>query len=83
MYYVYVLENPKGKHYIGHSSDVGLRKRRHNTHRVFSTKNRGPWRVIYTREFETHGEAMRWEKYLKRQKGGNGLKKIIENTDDQ
>ena len=76
-YTVYILENQHSALYIGQTSNVYYRIKAHNENKVFSTKNRGPWKLIYTEEFETRSESMRREKFLKKQKGGDVLKRII------
>ena len=43
MFYVYVLQNPEGRHYTGHTSDLTQRVGQHNVGTTKSTKNRGPW----------------------------------------
>ena len=64
-YFAYVLHNPEGRYYIGQTSDLRLRLRRHNEGRVFWTKGRGPWELLASKEFSTRGQAVREEKKLK------------------
>lgn len=60
MYYTYVLESLKDhKRYIGSSGDWEKRLMMHNSGKVFSTKNRRPFKMIFLEEFETQSEA-RW-----------------------
>ncbi|MFQ6614900.1 MAG: GIY-YIG nuclease family protein [Fidelibacterota bacterium] len=42
MYYVYIIQNPKGRLYIGHAQDVPDRLQRHNSNRSPYTKNGAP-----------------------------------------
>ena len=66
MYYTYILiSESTGKLYIGQTNNIQTRLHRHNSNKNFSTQNRGPWKVIFSREFETRSEAMKHEKYLK------------------
>jgi putative endonuclease len=66
MYYTYILvSESKGKLYIGQTNNVQARVLRHNKSKNFSTKNRGPWKLIFSKEFESRSEAMKFEKYLK------------------
>ena len=78
MYYVYVLENPKKKWYIGQTDNLEYRLARHNNNKVRSTKNRGPWGIKYMEEFSTRTEAMRKEEFLKSGKGRKFLKTVLE-----
>lgn len=73
MYIVYILKSEvTGRHYIGQTQDLTDRIRRHNESKSKSTKNRGPYKLIYTEEFNTRSEAVRREKYLKSLKGKLG-----------
>ena len=77
IYKVYVLENLKRDWYIGHTDNLNYRLARHNNNLVRSTKNKGPWRVIYTEEFRTRAEAMKREEYLKSGRGRKYLKEFL------
>ena len=77
MYYVYVLENTQGKHYIGSCEDLTKRITRHNQNSVRSTKNKGPWRIIHKEEFNAKTEARRRENCLKNYKSFDYLKKVV------
>lgn len=77
MFTVYILGNSQGRKYIGHTGSIDLRLGRHNEERMFSTKNRGPWKSIRSFTLTTRGEAMRFERWLKKQKGGNSLNRIL------
>ena len=78
MYYVYVLENNNGKHYIGSCINLEARLKRHNQNSVRSTKNKGPFRIILKEEFYSRTEARQRENQLKSYKGGRAFKEIIE-----
>jgi putative endonuclease len=77
MYFVYIICNQHSVFYIGYTGNLQSRLKSHNENRNFYTRNKGLWKIIYIKEFSSRGEAMRWEKYLKKQKGGNGLKKLL------
>jgi putative endonuclease len=48
MYYVYVIQSKKDKQfYTGFTRDLENRIREHNEGRVSSTKERGPFELIY------------------------------------
>lgn len=48
MYYVYILQSKKdNKWYTGATNDLRKRLREHNQNLVISTKNRGPFELIY------------------------------------
>ena len=79
MYFVYVLENPKGKLYKGFTSNPEKRISQHNANDGFSshTSKRGPWKLVYQEEFSTEKEARQREKFLKTGVGREFLKKQI------
>ena len=78
-YTVYVLQSEKtGKHYIGYTSDLERRLRYHNTGKNVSTRNKGPWEVIYCeKNFLKKSEALRRERKIKGMKGGIQFKKLL------
>jgi len=73
MYFIYILQNPQGRLYIGQTSDLQLRLRRHNEDKVFSTKGRGPWQLIHSESFATRSAAMTQERRLKALKNKKAL----------
>ena len=63
---VYILFSKKSnKHYVGFTSDIKLRLKSHNEFGKDWTARYRPWKLIYTKEFETKVEAMGYEKFLK------------------
>lgn len=82
MYYTYILISEKTrKLYIGQTNNLDARVRRHNIDKNFSTKDRGPWKLIFSREFENRNKAMKFEKYLKSLKNKEYLMEKISNND--
>ncbi len=78
MYFVYILRSLKDKkYYIGQTDNVELRIMKHNKEQVISTRKRAPFVLIKSENFDTRGEARKRENYLKKLKGGNEFKKII------
>ncbi len=79
MYFVYILKSQKDNgYYIGQTEDVGVRIVMHNKGRVKSTKLRIPLVLVTSEAYATRGEARKRENYLKKLKGGNEFRKIIE-----
>ena len=78
MYFVYILKSLKdSKYYIGQTENLDERIKKHNTGQVKSTKIRTPFILVKSETFNTRGEARKRENYLKKLKGGNEFKKII------
>jgi len=79
MFYVYILQSLKDLgYYIGQTEDLSGRINKHNHGQVKSTKPRRPFVLIKEEKFNTRSEARKRENYLKKLKGGNEFKKIIE-----
>jgi len=76
MYQVYILNNSADRSYIGLSQDPERRLTQHNNGLSKWTRGRGPWRLEWTSEPMSLGEARKLENLLKRQKGGVGLVKL-------
>lgn len=77
MYYVYILENIDGKHYIGYCEDLASRLKRHNSNQVRSTKNKGPWKIVYNEEYLNKNDAYARERQIKKYKGGEAFKRLL------
>jgi putative endonuclease len=75
MQYVYVLRSTKdGKWYTGCTQDLWKRFSEHNDGKVASTKNRGPFELIYYEASLNSADAFAREKYLKSGMGKRYLK---------
>ena len=81
MFYAYVIENSKGKHYTGSTECLKGRIKIHNDespekakfHR--STYKKGPWHVLFNKQFTVRKEAIEFEKFLKTGKGRKWLER--------
>lgn len=66
-YYVYVLRNGAGITYTGIAKDVDARLARHNANTgARFTRGRGPWRAVHLEGPLPHGDALRREREIKR-----------------
>lgn len=65
MFFVYVLINNSGRHYVGMCSDFEKRLREHNSGKTKSTKGYRPWQLFFKETYLTRVEARAREKYLK------------------
>jgi putative endonuclease len=66
-YFVYILESDSTGHwYYGFSEDADQRVSDHKTNRSKHTRFKGPWRLIFKREFADKTEALKFERYLKK-----------------
>lgn len=79
MFSVYVLRSRvTGRFYTGSTSNLEMRLQQHNSNQSTSTKNRGPWDLVYHEEFGTLVEAVRRERYFKTGRGRDELRKLLE-----
>jgi putative endonuclease len=78
MYAVYILYSRKlDKFYVGTSTDISGRLRRHNCHSKGFTSTGRPWILVYTEEYPVKQEAEAREKQLKRWKNKERLEALI------
>lgn len=77
-YTVYIIKSKTtGRRYIGCTVDLEKRIFQHDQGNTTSTRNKGPWEVIYKECNFKKSEALRREKELKKMKGGIQLKKLL------
>lgn len=75
MQYVYVLRSKtSGQFYTGCTSDLRKRFSQHTSNEVTSTKNRGPYELVYYEASLDSEDAYAREKYLKSGMGKRYLK---------
>ena len=77
MFIVYAIKSEvKNYIYVGMTSDLEGRLRRHNNGYERTTKSYRPFKLIYQQSFATRAEAREREKYLKSGIGKEFLKSI-------
>jgi len=77
-YCVYVLQSDKdGKHYMGFTTDLNERLKRHSDGLVTATAPRRPVRLIYCEYHASKGDALRRERYFKTSAGKKALKLML------
>ena len=80
MHYVYILRSLKsGRHYIGETSDLTDRLKRHQENRSKATKGRGPWKLRIACVVENKSEACKLERKLKSFKNPDKAVEYIQN----
>jgi putative endonuclease len=79
--FVYVLESlSTGRYYVGSTSDLAHRLEEHNTPELNPcrwTRSRGPWKLVFSKEFNSATEALRAEKFVKRMKSRAYIEKLV------
>lgn len=78
-YVVYVIQNPDGKLYVGHSNNLDRRLSEHNGgYSRYTSGWRGPWVLVYKEVHRSRGDAMEREQELKTGKGRDFLRGILQ-----
>ncbi len=78
---VYVLQSIRdGKTYVGSTDNFEKRLLQHETGKVIFTKNRRPFHVLFTEEFDTLKKARKRELWYK---SGAGRRKLKEYFDSR
>ncbi|MBC8345561.1 MAG: GIY-YIG nuclease family protein [Candidatus Marinimicrobia bacterium] len=78
MYYTYILKSEKdNKYYIGSTENLETRLNVHNSGSVKSTKNQRSLKLVWSEKYSTRAEAMGREKQIKRFKGGEAFKQLL------
>ncbi|MEI6039906.1 MAG: GIY-YIG nuclease family protein [Candidatus Berkelbacteria bacterium] len=82
MFCLYILKSLKDeKLYIGSTSNLKRRLEEHNSGKVFSTKTRIPFELVYTEVYKAEKDARHREHNLKlRSNAFNQLKKRIKHS---
>ena len=83
MFSVYAIYNKiRNKIYIGHTSDLDNRLKRHNKIlpnklKSFTSKNNGLWELIHREDFDTRKMAIIREQELKSYQGRRFIRSLI------
>jgi len=77
-FFVYILQSLKDQRtYVGFTTDLEKRLKKHNSGRVMSTKNRYPLVLLFSEQFKTAQEAKKRESYWKNGAGRRKLKELL------
>jgi predicted GIY-YIG superfamily endonuclease len=80
VFWTYVLQNPAGKFYIGHTDDLKRRLSEHNTPVPGEgkyTHKHGPWAVVWSETHPTRSDAMKREKQIKAMKSARWIREHL------
>ena len=80
MFWVYILQNPSGKFYIGQTGDLEMRLLSHSrtdaSKGAFTRKN-GPWKLVWSEGHTTRSSAMAREKQIKTMKSARWIRENL------
>jgi len=78
MWLVYILRSEKsGRYYVGSTNDLDRRLHEHNIGHTPSTRNKGPWVVVYSERAQTEAEARKRERQIKSWKSRVRIEELI------
>jgi len=82
MYFLYILYSKSLDHYyVGHTSDLQGRLRRHNTLHKGYTGKANDWQVVYTETYTSKDQAYKRERQIKGWKSKVSIQKLISTTE--
>src|SRR5437870_13523448 len=85
MFWVYVLQNPVGRFYVGHTDSLERRVKSHNrTDKIggkFTRKN-GPWTLVWTEEHPDRSSATRRKRQIKNWKSARLIRERFLRSND-
>jgi len=80
MFTVYIIQNPKGRFYVGQTDDLDRRLAEHNDPTRAKSKytaKHGPWTLVWSEPHPTRSEAMRREKQIKAMKSSRWIREHL------
>src|ERR1700736_1517010 len=83
MFRVYILKNPSGSFYVGHTSDLDGRICNHNRVDKISgkfTRKNGPWILAWSEQHPDRSSAMRREREIKSWKSSKLIRERLLGT---
>ena len=80
-YHCYILYSQAiDKYYVGSTADLEARIAHHNAGDSKWTKRGIPWEIVHSESFSTRGEALKREKFIKRQKSRIFIQQLVEQS---
>ncbi len=77
-FYTYILQSIKHQDlYVGYTTDLKERLKKHNSGSNVSTKSHRPWFLIFYEAYRNEKDAKRREKYFKTSQGSRLLKRML------
>ena len=77
---MYVLENPQGRFYVGHTDDLSRRLGEHNDPCRSGTKytrKHGPWVLVWSERHPDRPSAVRRERFIKGRKSAAWIRQYL------
>ena len=83
MFWVYILQNPAGRFYVGHTDNLESRVKSHNrTDKIIGkfTRKNGPWTLVWSEQHSDRAAAMRSEREIKGWKSARLIRERLLNV---
>ena len=78
MYYFYILYSPQSdRYYVGHTSDLEGRIKKHNTNHKGFTGHYHDWQLVYSEQFASKALAYAREREVKSWKSRIKIERLI------
>jgi predicted GIY-YIG superfamily endonuclease len=80
MFWVYILENPAGKFYIGHTDNLQVRLANHNRTDSIGgkwTRKNGPWKLVWSEQHPDRSSAIIRERQIKKMKSSKWIRENL------
>jgi putative endonuclease len=80
MYWVYILENPRRKFYIGQTQELSTRVEFHNRTDTFDghyARKNGPWKLVWSEPHATRQSAIKREREIKLMKSAKWIREHL------
>lgn len=78
MFYVYIIQSKTtGRYYVGFTENIENRVDGHNSGKTPSTRNKGPWELVYHEKYDSKTEALKREREIKAKKSSTSIRQII------
>lgn len=77
MYWTYILKLNNKAYYVGSTNNLTQRLEYHRKGRVYSTKNKLPFVLSFSKKFNTRGEAQSLEYKVKKCKSSRAIERLI------
>jgi putative endonuclease len=82
MFYVYILQSDvDSSYYIGFTENLEKRLEQHNNDESEYTSRKTPWQLVYYEKIELKSDALKREKFLKKQRNKDFYQRLIKSMD--
>jgi putative endonuclease len=82
MFYVYLLQTDvDASFYVGFTENPEQRLIQHNNGESMYTRRKTPWKMVYIENYNSKSEALKREKFLKKQRNKDFYQRLVKSLD--